>query len=165
MIGDINLFLFDDDDDEDDNDNEEENQSAAPAKTPTPKETNIIGEIELMIAAKSLHRKGYGRAALLAFMGYIYQHLDAILAEYTSSDTSSPLSGEARLKYLRVKINKENIGSVRLFETVGFVRTSSEPNYFGEVELRLGGEGVEWVQEGLKKLNGWEDVRVIEYEG
>ena len=40
------------------------------------------------------------------------------------------------LKYLRVKIDKDNVRSLKLFEGVGFVGTSAEPNYFGEVELR-----------------------------
>ena len=41
-----------------------------------------------------------------------------------------------QLQYLRVKIDKDNARSLALFERVGFVRTSLEANYFGEVELR-----------------------------
>ncbi|THY31389.1 hypothetical protein D6D01_02909 [Aureobasidium pullulans] len=140
MIGDINLFLFDDDDEEDD----EEDSSTS---TTTPKQ--IIGEIELMIALKSCHRKGHGRASLLAFLSYILTNSGAILAEYTKNLP-------AELNFLRVKINKDNVKSIALFESVGFVRTSAGANYFGEVELRIQVKGKEEVVlEGLEGVKGW----------
>jgi len=135
MLGDINLFLFDDDDDEE------------PNSIPI---TSIIGEIELMIALKSHHRKGHGRASLLAFLHYILTNTTAILDEYTKAKQAA-----AYLRYLRVKINKENVKSVNLFESVGFVRTSAEANYFGEVELRLQVLGGGNVLRGLERVKGW----------
>lgn len=144
MLGDINLFLFDDDDDES---NEANDQNSAP----------ILGEIELMIAVKSEHRKGHGRAALLAFMHYILTNTTVILDEYTKGKS-------AHLRHLRVKINKENVKSINLFESVRFVRTSAEPNYFGEVELRLQIEGHENVLGDVEKCKGWSGgPSVLEY--
>ncbi|KAI4719643.1 hypothetical protein E4T48_04144 [Aureobasidium sp. EXF-10727] len=143
MIGDINLFLVDDDDDED---NDEPNTTA-------PK--SILGEIELMIAVKSQHRKGHGRASLLAFMHYILTNTAVILQEYSKADT-------AVLRYLRVKISKDNVKSIALFESVGFVRTSAEANYFGEVELRLQVRGKEdVVLTELEKVKGWSERPVV----
>lgn len=137
MIGDINLFLFDDDEDD------EEGSSTST----TPKQ--IIGEIELMIALKSHHRKGHGRASLLAFLSYVLTDTTAVLSEYTQGTS-------ATLKILRVKINKDNVKSIALFESVGFERTSAEANYFGEVELRIQVKGKEEdVLKGLEKVKGW----------
>ncbi|KAH0015239.1 hypothetical protein KCU78_g8286, partial [Aureobasidium melanogenum] len=135
MIGDINLFLIDDDDDED------EPSTSGPR--------SVLGEIELMIAVKSQHRKGHGRASLLAFMHYILTNTSSILQEYSKGQA-------AHLRYLRVKISKDNVKSIALFESVGFVRTSAEANYFGELELRLQVQGREdTVLTDLEKVKGW----------
>jgi RimJ/RimL family protein N-acetyltransferase len=142
MLGDINLFLVDDDDDE---------------ETPSTTSTAILGEIELMIAVKSQHRKGHGRASLLAFLHYILSNTTAILDEYAKGK-------EAYLRYLRVKISAENVKSIALFESVGFVRTSAEANYFGELELRLQVQGNEKVLVDLEKVKGWSGApSVVEY--
>lgn len=116
MVGDVNLFLYDDEDED-----EEEG---------TRKERSVIGELEIMIARKDQQNKGLAQETLRAFMSYIQSSLDDILSEYTSARKS------ATLNYLRVKIDKDNVRSLKLFERVGFVRTSAGPNYFGEVELR-----------------------------
>ncbi|KAG9530978.1 hypothetical protein KCU93_g2184, partial [Aureobasidium melanogenum] len=135
MIGDINLFLIDDDDDDD------EPSTSGPR--------SVLGEIELMIAVKSQHRKGHGRASLLAFMHYILTKTPSILQEYSKGQA-------AHLRYLRVKISKDNVKSIALFESVGFVRTSAEANYFGELELRLQVQGREdTVLTDLEKVKGW----------
>ncbi|KAI5206458.1 hypothetical protein E4T39_02513 [Aureobasidium subglaciale] len=137
MIGDINLFLVDDDG--------EDAEEEADATTPR----SVLGEIELMIAVKSQHRKGHGRASLLAFMHYILTNTTPILQEYSNG---SP----ATLNYLRVKISAENVKSIALFESAGFVRTSAEANYFGELELRLQVKGREKdVSMELEKVKGW----------
>lgn len=98
-----------------------------------------------MIALKSHHRKGHGRASLLAFLSYILTNTTAILSEYTQGTS-------ATLNFLRVKINKDNVKSIALFESVGFERTSAEANHFGEVELRIQVKGEEEV--ALKELEG-----------
>lgn len=121
MIGDVNLFLYDDDEEEDD---EQTNVAEAPKRPRT-----VIGELEIMIARHDQRGKGMAQETLSAFISYIQTSLPELLLEYTGADS-------AVLKYLRVKIDKDNVRSLRLFERVGFVRVSAEPNYFGEVELR-----------------------------
>lgn len=123
MLGDINLFLRVEDDDED------EDGPSCP---------QIIGEIELMIAEKANQRKGYGRAALLAFLRYVLEHEEDILGEFVRE--TSTLQGRTetdnRFGALSVKIGKDNGRSLALFESVGFCKVSEEPSYFGEFELR-----------------------------
>lgn len=118
IIGDVNLFLVEDDEDED---------------TTLTGQTSLVGELEIMIARKDLQNSGYGMTVLLAFMQYIISHLDSICDEYCSQENGSP----ARLRYFRVKIGQENARSIRLFERLGFKRTTERANYFGELELRL----------------------------
>lgn len=120
MVGDVNLFLYDDDDDEDD---EQQDQG------PTDPQRGVIGELEVMIARKDRQGLGLAQETLRAFMGYIQSQLSSIGGEFAGAKGM-------QLKYLRVKIDKENARSLKLFERLGFVRTSLEANYFGEVELR-----------------------------
>lgn len=127
MIGDVNLFLYDDEDDED----EEAQEHSSTARPTAQKPKHVIGELEIMIARKDQRGRGMARETLGAFMSYIQSSLPGILFEY-----SSGLEKDVVLKYLRVKIDKDNVRSLGLFERVGFVRTTAEPNYFGEVELR-----------------------------
>ncbi|KAJ4984672.1 N-acetyltransferase [Stagonosporopsis vannaccii] len=122
MVGDVNLFLNDDDDEDEDRDEER-----GEANHDKPK--SVIGELEIMIARKDQQGKGLARETLVAFMSYVQASLPNILLEYAGPRAVA-------LKYLRVKIDKDNVRSLRLFERVGFVRASAEPNYFGEVELR-----------------------------
>jgi RimJ/RimL family protein N-acetyltransferase len=154
MLGDINLFLVDNDDDEDD----ELNSNAIN----NDKSTSILGEIELMIALPSHHRKGYGRASLLAFLHYILTNTSAIFADYTAANSTSK---QPQLSYLRVKISETNTKSIALFQSVGFIRTCAEANYFGEVELRLQvQENEKNVLTDLEKVKGWEgEPRVLGY--
>ncbi|KAI4846994.1 hypothetical protein E4T44_04757 [Aureobasidium sp. EXF-8845] len=150
MLGDINLFLVDDDDEDDDTGS---NSNATNTNQPT----SILGEIELMIALPSHHRKGHGRASLLAFLHYILTNTTEILADYSKGK-------KTQLSYLRVKISKDNKKSIALFESVGFIRTSAEANYFGEVELRLQVQGNEGILADLGKVKGWEgEPRVLGY--
>lgn len=163
MIGDINLFLFEPDDDDDD---------GAGANTTTelperPRNKSVVGEMELMIARKDLHRKGYGRASLLTFLRYIIMQWPSIYLEYTSSTSSRPEAPgpneHAELRYLRVKIQQSNVSSIALFESVGFQRTAEGVNYFGEVELRLqdAGDG-SWRQ--LDREGGEWEATVLPYD-
>jgi RimJ/RimL family protein N-acetyltransferase len=121
MVGDVNLFLFADDEEEEEE--EEEGEGAG--------DEAVIGELEIMIARVEARGKGMARETLCAFMWYITSSLAGILDEYRAGE------GKTRvLKYLRVKIDKDNLRSLGLFERVGFKRTAAEPNYFGEVEMR-----------------------------
>lgn len=140
MLGDINLFLRVD----------------AKNNAPMPQ---IIGEIELMIAEKTNHRKGFGRAALLCFLRYIVEHEVEILSEFVPSTFTT--SGQKmkirekdkswRFSALSVKIGKENVGSLALFESVGFRRVSDKPSFFGELELLLTGFDHSAVNKELEK--------------
>lgn len=118
MVGDVNLFLYNDEDEEVDDGQEGEGRAKS-----------VIGELEIMIARRDQQRKGLAQETLRAFISYIQSSLDSILAEYAGK-------GVALLKHLRVKIDQDNVQSLKLFERIGFLRTSAEPNYFGEVELR-----------------------------
>ncbi|KAM3414875.1 hypothetical protein BST61_g10018 [Cercospora zeina] len=168
MIGDINLFLFPPDSEE-----MEEDVAALGG--------SIVGEVELMIARKELQQKGYGRAALLTFLDYILTNWSLIARECAegaaisttqdkkseksamkagnvSSSDAGRLAVTPQLAFLRVKINQTNVGSIRLFESVGFVRTVDEPNYFGELELR-------WLPDImiLRRQRGWERAHELIY--
>lgn len=152
MLGDINLFLTHCDDSCSDDDAD----TGSRDKSAEDRAEDVVGEIELMIAERASRRRGYGRAALLAFLLYIGSNLEAILREY---------SGErgglgARLRYLRVKIGEGNEGSLKLFESVGFERTGEGANYFGEVEMRFAGERV---GDKVKEIKGLEEVEVLRY--
>jgi RimJ/RimL family protein N-acetyltransferase len=150
MLGDINLFLFPPDSSEMDLD-------VASVGG------NVVGEIELMIAKRDQQRKGYGRAALLAFLEYILLHWREIAIEYRLSlGEGWKLEGMPELSFLRVKIQKTNVGSLRLFESVGFVRTVEEANYFGEVELRWLPDL--WRLRGLERWSGIQEREFVEEE-
>lgn len=121
MLGDVNLFL-----------RIEDTESG---------QTEIIGEIELMIAEKRRHRNGFGRDSLISFMRYIADHETGILDEYVTKDlfavqAMSRLGRPCRINWLSVKIGKGNTGSLKLFESLGFRRISDKANYFGEFEMR-----------------------------
>lgn len=80
-------------------------------------------------------------------------------ASGTASDKDAgDLASTPQLAFLRVKINQTNVGSIRLFNSVGFVRTVDEPNYFGELELR-------WLPDimMLRRQKGWEKSRELAY--
>jgi RimJ/RimL family protein N-acetyltransferase len=164
MIGDVNLFLFSSEDDESSPDS---NSSTASSSS-----RRVIGELELMIASKSHRRQGYGRAALITFIGYIMFHWPSIYLEYTAGAGSKPWPPPSTCKideapavkrpellYLRVKIQQSNEASIALFESVGFERISAEPNYFGEVELR-------WKDDGgfLRRLKSLPWIRGEDFE-
>lgn len=101
-----------------------------------------------MIADKSSQRKGHGKTSLLIFLDYILEHWSLIGREFSSSFSSSSSSASStsfsaaaafvapQLAYLRVKVHETNVGSIRLFESVGFQRVSETANYFGEIEMR-----------------------------
>lgn len=149
MIGDINLFLFRPDSEETEAD--VSNLGG-----------NVVGELELMIAHKEMQQKGYGRAALVAFIDYILANWSVIAKEDVQQGKGDASEGKdlpaLQLSFLRVKVKLNNAGSIRLFESVGFVRTVEEANYFGEVELR-------WLPDpvALRRQRGWERAIQLEY--
>ncbi|RDW93859.1 uncharacterized protein DSM5745_01181 [Aspergillus mulundensis] len=132
MIGDINLFLrVEDEEDEQGN--------------PCPPQ--IIGEIELMIAEKKDQGRGFGKAALLAFVRYVLGRETEVLGEFVAGDEEAKRilgadvkkTGELKLAALSVKIGQVNERSLKLFEGLRFKKVGDAPNYFGEWELRRTG--------------------------
>jgi RimJ/RimL family protein N-acetyltransferase len=111
MVGDVNLFLSDIDDDDD----EDEEQVDRPQKEPQ-KKPQLQAEIDIMIAEKEYQKKGLGRAATSSMLLY----------------------GAAKLGVHRFfcKINEDNVASIRLFESLGFVQCDYAA-CFKQVELEL----------------------------
>jgi hypothetical protein len=147
MLGDVNLFLTPADEDEE----------------------GCIGELELMIAPTSHRRRGYGRAAILAFLCYIERHLDEVLEEYRKGvvGEGGKDGGKMKLLMLRVKIGGKNVKSIGLFEGIGFVKTDEGENYFGEVELAFEGVvGGGRVGKLLEKfgIEGYEELGYLDHD-
>jgi RimJ/RimL family protein N-acetyltransferase len=109
---------------------------------PAEQKKKVVGELEIMIASPSARGRGLAKEALRYFLRYISTRLPDILSEYGDRVTS--------LQYLRVKIDKDNTKSIKLFEGLGFSRVSEEANYFGEVEMRLEEGGNGYGVEGLR---------------
>jgi hypothetical protein len=151
MVGDINLFLRVDDGEDGD----------APPE--------IVGEIELMIAEKVNQRRGFGKAALLTFLLYIVERQTAIIEEFVNADVQAETVSKLRaaraslgFSCLSVKIGQSNSRSLALFESLGFKKTSVEPNFFGEFELRRSELEMGSVQEMLTGA-GVNDYREVLY--
>jgi len=151
MIGDINLFIRIDDGED--------------GRSPP----QFVGEIELMIAEKRNQGQGLGKAALILFMKYIIEHCNEVLEEFASrgidqlmglklKDTKAVLKFEC----FSVKIGQSNLRSLALFEGLGFVKASNEPNFFGEFELRRNDLSVERVVRDLRDA-GLEDYGKVTY--
>lgn len=138
IIGDVNLFFFEDgDDDESDesvdygdgDDNSLSDIQAEPAADPeSPRK--IAGEVEVMIARPECRGRGLGKATLLLFLAYVLRNRDAVVAGLCKDGETATLST------LKVKINRNNHQSLGLFENVGFrKKTPGTTNYFGEYEM------------------------------
>ena len=165
-VGDVNVFFYQDDDDDDGND-DEGNETASP--NPDAQLTRpLIAELEIMIADPAHRGKGLATAALQAMLWYLYRHIDALIAEYiaftqSEASTGAKLSPPASqnlpsLTHLRAKIAADNSSSVRLFSRLGFTLVNSgAPNYFNEVEMRMGREELRSSVQGL-------GVREVRYE-
>lgn len=143
MIGDVNMFISTTEDD--------------------PGVQLLVGELELMIAERGEHRKGYGRAALLAFLRYIVTNEERILQEVMSDQAHA--ASHLRLDHFAVKIGQTNHRSIALFEGLGFCRTSATPSYFGEYELRLERDKVDGLLSSSSRmgrfLHGYVEVEYV----
>ncbi|CRG88019.1 hypothetical protein PISL3812_05044 [Talaromyces islandicus] len=138
MVGDVNLFLrFDDDDDD-----------------------SVVGELELMIAEKQNQGKGFGRAALLAFLRYILARQDGIVDEFLHAENKHT-PNKKEISYLSVKIGQTNTRSIALFESLGFTKVTLEPNYFGEFELRRADLDTANLEQMLNRfaVTGYEELK------
>ena len=150
LIGDVNLFLF-----------EEAVDADAGTANEKLQETRLVGEIELMIARKDLQRRGYGRATLLTFMHYVLSGWPQIAQEYgpgSTPDGHASAVAPVKLAYLRARIHQSNERSIRLFESIGFKQLGAGPNYFGEVELRWSSG-----RTSLKQLPWFEEPLLLRY--
>ena len=116
-----------------------------------------------MVAPVSMRRHGYGRATILAFLHYIQTNLGKILAEYKEKEGLAKMS----LLQLKVKIGSKNDKSIKLFESIGFIKVGEGPNYFGEIELVLEGFLGEERTSGLLgryEIEGYRELPYVEGE-
>jgi RimJ/RimL family protein N-acetyltransferase len=99
MIGDVNMFLSDMEEEEEEEELEGNNDGTAGTKNPKPL---VQAEIDIMIAEQSYRNKGLGRAATCSMLLY----------------------GATMLGIHRFfcKINEDNKGSIKLFESLGFLQ-------------------------------------------
>lgn len=140
ILGDVNLFIC-----------EDESEECGKAHT------RMVGEIEIMIAKKERRGEGLGQAALTLFLHYVFKNREEIMkAQFGPSGVPDGVSLPT-LSALRVKINQTNTPSIKLFEKLGFVKRSGEPNYFGELELVLQEMSIEPMVKSAK-LDGWREV-------
>ncbi len=190
MIGDVNLFLSLSSEVQTNPNYQHANEYSDQARSNPPSDydqsttttVQVTGELELMIANSGSKRKGYGRAALATFICYILTHQSEIIGELLNATAPSELltttqnrdqihqsspapptttstSSSAALS-LTAKISSTNTASLSLFQSLGFTTTATEPNYFGEWELRLPatmyGGGSNPDSEWEKELERWE---------
>ncbi|KAK6529079.1 hypothetical protein TWF694_004297 [Orbilia ellipsospora] len=134
LVGDVNLFLY-----EDDEDDEVEGQESG--------QVGMVGEVELMIARTEYQGQGLGKLAVLIFILYVLRHQEEILEQ----DSTRFVKGN-KFKHLRVKIGSDNERSLGLFQKLGFKKCTDEPNVFGEFELRFSVTPMENVQEGVERM-------------
>lgn len=68
---------------------------------------------------------------------------------------------------LKVKIGSKNDKSIRLFESIGFVKVAEKPNYFGELELVFAEEfGLERIEMMLERwsVGSYEELEYVKGE-
>ncbi len=95
---------------------------------------------------------------------FIRQKGGGIGEEFLTSATGATGELYGRIYYFRVKIGKDNARSIKLFESLGFVKTEEVANYFGEFELRDHGMNVKGV-ETLMAETGVERWKEVQLEG
>ncbi|KAI0122986.1 GNAT domain-containing protein [Xylariales sp. AK1849] len=143
MVGDINLFLTpwegegEGEGEGDDDDDDENAQHSLAVESTAVDGTNAevsdtkrfcVGEVDIMIASTADRGKGVGKAAVSAFLYFVRENVDGLLAEYSRAGTGM------EMKELLVRIKATNLGSIALFKGLGFVQRG-EVNYFGEIEM------------------------------
>lgn len=119
MVGDVNLFMY------------EFEGAASDELDQSPHGANhVMGELEVMIARADCQGRGLGRHILLVFMSYVLDTWAPMSLEQTGEPNHRQLAAFC------AKIGASNTRSIQLFERLGFGKITSEPNYFGEWELR-----------------------------
>ena len=130
MVGDINMFITPYDDGE------------------KASETEVVGEVELMIAHQRRRRNGLGRSALLTFIGYVLEKRNEIAGP------------GKKLVELRAKIHDSNEGSLALFQAIGFNKTVEKVNHFGEWDLSIP-LGEEQVAALKSQIGMWKSIGYV----
>ena len=97
---------------------------------------------------------------MLAFIHYIQTHLDEILAEYRQKEGVEKMS----LLQLKVKIGSKNESSIKLFQSIGFIKVEEGANYFDEFELVMEGFLGDKRISGLLKKYGIEGYHEVQYD-
>jgi len=83
-----------------------------------------------------------------------------------SEHSHTPYPNWAHLDHdfkLKVKIGEDNQSSIKLFESLGFVRKGDSANYFGELELVLPEYVTEEWTKGLMDTHGVEGYEELVY--
>ena len=120
MAGDVNLFIQPEDDDEDDEDEggDDENAGSSPeGRDQGRRSRGLSAEVEIMIAERSCHRRGFAREAVLLMMHYGLT--------------------ECGLQSFTAKIGLGNTGSRSLFEEKLAFQKESVSEIFQEITLRF----------------------------
>jgi RimJ/RimL family protein N-acetyltransferase len=134
MRGDVNMFFHEDEEDEE----------------------GILGEINIMVAEPITRGKGFGKRMLFMFLWYVLTYRMSLMEEYHGAGDGKGPSFSGFV----AKVDKDNLVSIKMFESVGFWRVREEANYFGEVDLRLdvglAGEKVEQYFKG-------DEVKLLQY--
>ncbi|KAH8664042.1 GNAT domain-containing protein [Xylariales sp. PMI_506] len=151
MVGDINLFLTP-------WDYEEEEGGDGGGAAATAVARYAVGEVDIMIADTANRGRGMGRAAVSAFLWYIWKNRAAILKEYATSPEGAAAAAAAgggglEMKQLLVRIKATNEGSIALFKGLGFEQ-KGDVNYFGEIEMVL----QEFSAERLAEVEGYQEL-------
>jgi Acetyltransferase (GNAT) domain len=143
MIGDVNLFLSLSNTDTTSDPDAEDDAPAheTPLEIDSDSAIKVTGELEVMIADPKSKRKGYGRAALIAFLHYIATHQSSITNEFLKPHADLPPGSPpltTKSLSLTAKISASNTASLALFHSLGFIATGDrKANYFGEYQLQL----------------------------
>ena len=88
-----------------------------------PEDVKANVELEVMVAEVGARRRGYAKEAVSLMMGYVVRELG--------------------VKGFRAQILEKNVGSIRLFEALGFVFVKKIA-VFGEVVYAIGAGDVGW---------------------
>lgn len=128
MIGDVNIFL-----------------------KPLEEEMETEAEVEVMIAEPQYRRQGLAASALSALLHYAVRHRIHLQPKSVTGLV------EPRKLVLVVRIGQSNVGSISLFQKLGFSVTK-DANIFGEIEMR-------YIADLSKGAARWDEAGVeIHYE-
>jgi hypothetical protein len=132
--GDVNMFFHEDEEDEE----------------------GVLGEVNIMVAEPITRGRGFGKRVLFMFLWYVLIYRISLLEEYHGARAGKG----PKLSGFVAKIDKDNLVSIKMFESVGFCRVREEANYFGEVELRL---DVGLAGEKIEQYFKGDELKLLQY--